>query len=104
MVWEWDEDGDGRVSDLWHLREKLSKSGQLIYGKWFRGRATLMSREIFPALLKSLNPNLPTPADLSLMLRDFRFSRRGFSSVDEAASTLCRLAGQGKRISILSCS
>lgn len=70
MVWEWDEDGDSRVSDLWHLREKLSKSGQLVYGKWFRGRATLMSREIFPALLKSLNPELPTIRGLSFNARE----------------------------------
>src|SRR4051812_11251728 len=59
MVWEWDENGDTRVSDLWHLREKLSKSGLLVYGKWFRGRATLMSLEVFPALLRSLNPTFP---------------------------------------------
>ncbi len=70
MVWEWDENGDSRVSDLWHLREKLSKSGQLVYGKWFRGRATLMSRELFPALLRSLNPDLPNVSGLSFIARE----------------------------------
>lgn len=70
MVWEWDENGDTRVSDLWHLREKLSKSGQLVYGKWFRGRATLMSREIFPSLLRSLNPNFPQATGLSFTARE----------------------------------
>ena len=70
MVWEWDENGDTRVSDLWHLREKLSKSGQLVYGKWFRGRATLMSRELFPALLRSLNPDLPNIVGLSFNARE----------------------------------
>lgn len=70
MVWEWDENGDSRVSDLWHLREKLSKSGQLVYGKWFRGRATLMSRELFPALLRSLNPDLPNVPGLSFIARE----------------------------------
>lgn len=70
MVWEWDDDGDSRVAELWHLREKLSKSGQLVYGKWFRGRATLMSRELFPALLRSLNPRLPTITGLSFNARE----------------------------------
>ena len=70
MVWEWDENGDSRVADLWHLREKLSKSGQLVYAKWFRGRATLISREVFPALLRSLNPNLPEAQGLSFNARE----------------------------------
>lgn len=70
MVWEWDENGDSRVSDLWHLREKLSKSGQLVYGKWFRGRATLISRELFPALLRGLNPELSTITGLSFNARE----------------------------------
>lgn len=70
MVWEWDENGDSRVSDLWHLREKLSKSGQLVYGKWFRGRATLMSRELFPSLVRALNPDLPRAVGLSFTARE----------------------------------
>lgn len=70
MVWEWDENGDNRVAELWHLREKLSKSGQIVYGKWFRGRATLMSREIFPALLKAVNPAFPTIQGLSYTARE----------------------------------
>jgi len=51
MRWEWDESGDNRVSNLWHMREKLSRSNQVIYAKWFRGRATLFSFELFRALL-----------------------------------------------------
>jgi hypothetical protein len=56
MRWEWDSGGDNRVADLWHLREELSRSGKVVYAKWFRGRATFFSRGVFPALLKSLNP------------------------------------------------
>jgi hypothetical protein len=70
MLWEWDEGGDNRVSDLWHLREKISKSGLIVYGKWFRGRATLTSRELFPSLLKSLNPKLPQVEGLSFNARE----------------------------------
>lgn len=51
MRWEWDDDGDDRVARLWHLREELSTSGEVVYAKWFRGRATFFSRDIFRALL-----------------------------------------------------
>ncbi len=51
MRWEWDDDGDHRVADLWHLREQLSSSRKVIYVKWFRGRATFLSRDLFRALL-----------------------------------------------------
>ncbi len=51
MRWEWDDGGDGRVGELWHLRAKLARSGKVLYSKWFRGRATLMSRPVFRALL-----------------------------------------------------
>lgn len=51
MRWEWDDDGDNRVADLWHLREELSRSKRVIYAKWYRGRATFFSRALFTALL-----------------------------------------------------
>lgn len=54
MRWEWDDDGDDRVATLWHLRAELSGSGKVIYAKWFRGRATFFSREIFAAFLRLL--------------------------------------------------
>lgn len=50
MRWEWDGDGDHKVADLWHLREQLSRSNQVVYSKWFRNRATVMSFEVFQAL------------------------------------------------------
>lgn len=66
MVWEWDEDGDSRVADLWHLRERLSSSRQVVYGKWYRGRATVMSLELFRALLCRFR----TTAPLSFQARE----------------------------------
>ena len=51
MRWEWDSDGDNRVAQLWHLRTELSLCKDVVYSKWFRGRATLFSREVFRALL-----------------------------------------------------
>jgi hypothetical protein len=54
MRWEWDQEGDTRVADLWHLRTKLSESRKVVYAKWFRGRATFFSKEVFTALLALL--------------------------------------------------
>ena len=54
MRWEWDESGDNRVAELWHLRTELSQSDEVVYSKWCRGRATLFSREVFEALLSGL--------------------------------------------------
>lgn len=51
MKWEWDEDGDNRVAELWHLREVLSRSRKVVYVKWFKGRATFFSLDLFRALL-----------------------------------------------------
>lgn len=51
MRWEWDQNGDTRVSDLWTLRMNLSRSGKVVYTKWYQGRATFFSKEIFVALL-----------------------------------------------------
>ena len=51
MRWEWNEDSDDRVSHLWHIRTELSTSREVVYVKWFRGRATFFSKEIFTALL-----------------------------------------------------
>lgn len=56
MRWEWDESGDNRVGNLWHLRTELSTTTEVVYAKWFRGRATFFSREIFPAFLRLLHP------------------------------------------------
>jgi hypothetical protein len=53
MSWEWDEGGDNRVAELWHLREQLSTSRKVVYVKWFKGRATFFSRELFCALLST---------------------------------------------------
>jgi hypothetical protein len=51
MRWEWDESGDSRVADLWRVRERLSRSRKVVYAKWFQGRATLFSPEVFVNLL-----------------------------------------------------
>lgn len=51
MRWEWDESGDDGVAELWHLRTELSESRKAVYTKWFQGRATFFSLNVFRALL-----------------------------------------------------
>lgn len=51
MVWEWDADSDGRVSELWILREELSRSAELRYVKWYKQRATFFAPDVFVHLL-----------------------------------------------------
>jgi hypothetical protein len=55
MRWEWDSDGDDSVADLWIKREALSRSGSIVYSKWYKGRATFFSKKSFAALLAALN-------------------------------------------------
>lgn len=51
MVWEWDADSDGRVSELWILREELSRAPEVRYGKWYKQRATFFAPDVFINLL-----------------------------------------------------
>lgn len=62
MRWEWDESGDDRVGRLWHLRSELSTTRAVVYTKWYRGRATYLSRALFAALLSALNGGDPAGA------------------------------------------
>jgi len=54
MSWSWDQDADDRVVELWQMREKLARSGDVAYAKWFRGRATFFSLPVFHALLGAI--------------------------------------------------
>lgn len=54
MDWDWSADADPRIADLWHGRERLAKSSDVAYAKWFRGRATFFSLPVFHALLGRL--------------------------------------------------
>lgn len=69
MRWEWDDSGDNRVAKLWFLREELSTSRKVVYAKWFRGRATFFSRDLFAAML-SLNMRKPRFSALSREARE----------------------------------
>lgn len=55
MEWSWDSDADPRVAEVWHLREALARSSDVVYAKWFRGRATFFSIPVFHAILGRLD-------------------------------------------------
>lgn len=69
MRWEWDEDGDNRVASLWHLRADLSTTRKVVYVKWYQGRATYLSRSLFTAMLRVLNPDLDSLPALGPLAR-----------------------------------
>jgi hypothetical protein len=72
MRWEWDADGDDRVAKLWQIKTVLSSSREVVYVKWYQGRATFFSKETFTHLLAYLgsakkDQNL-LPKEASLIL------------------------------------
>jgi hypothetical protein len=51
MVWDWNDDAAGPVHDMWALMKRLSDCREVVYSKWYQGRATFFSRELFAAML-----------------------------------------------------
>lgn len=51
LRWEWSNDADNRVANLWHIREQLARSREVVYGKFYQGRATFFSQKTFTHLL-----------------------------------------------------
>jgi hypothetical protein len=68
MKWEWDDNGDGRVGDLWLLMKRLSAGREVVYSKWYQGRATFFSKALFTAMLALQNREAAlTPAARSIL-------------------------------------
>lgn len=53
MKWEWTEDSDDRVADMWMLMKRLSDCKKVVYSKWYQGRATFFSRDLFTQILSN---------------------------------------------------
>jgi hypothetical protein len=51
MVWDWNDDAAGPVHDMWGLMKQLSDCRDVVYSKWYQGRATFFSRDLFAAIL-----------------------------------------------------
>lgn len=56
LRWEWDANGDDRVSQMWFGMKKLSQDKRVVYSKWYQGRATFFSQDVFIALRAFLRP------------------------------------------------
>lgn len=52
MEWVWDSDGDDRVVKMWSLMKRLSDCREVVYSKWYQGRATFFSKNLFISLLR----------------------------------------------------
>lgn len=65
LRWEWNEDGDDRVSDMWFLMKRLSDNRKVVYTKWYQGRATFISRELFTSFLCLIQQSRDLRHDLS---------------------------------------
>ncbi len=65
MEWNWDNDGDNRVGEMWGLMKKLSDCREVVYSKWYQGRATFFSKKLFKALLRVRLDQLNGQTDLS---------------------------------------
>ncbi len=46
---------------LWHLREELSRSGRVVYAKWYKGRATFLSQTVAGAVMARMDRAVPSP-------------------------------------------
>jgi len=53
MVWAWDADSDHRVGDMWQMMKQLSDCREVVYSKWYQGRATFFSHDLFTAMLSA---------------------------------------------------
>lgn len=51
MDWNWSEDGDNRVVQMWQLMKTLSDCRRVIYSKWYQNRATFFSNDFFTHML-----------------------------------------------------
>lgn len=80
MRWAWDEGADPRVVGLWHLREEIAASRQVVYSKWYRNRAVFFSKKLFAAMLAKLH-------------------QRGFDDLSEEARNLLDLLEEDSPIS-----
>jgi len=68
MKWEWGDEHHNKVSDLWYLREELSRSRKVVYSKWYQGRATFFSFDVFANLLAYLREGVELSRESRLAL------------------------------------
>ena len=64
-AWFGNEDSDHRVGDMWQMMKQLSHCRDVVYSKWYQGRATFFSRDLFSAMISSRRAHLTARHELS---------------------------------------
>ncbi len=72
MTWDWNEEGNEKVAEMWHLMKKLSSCGEVVYSKWYQNRATFFSKEVFTALLRVAHNKDEQRRDIGLSVPAFK--------------------------------
>jgi hypothetical protein len=95
MRWDWDESGDNSVFDMWSLMKKLSDCGDVVYSKWYRGRATFFSKTLFKALIRLSLDYFSNPGRLSSASRHLLDTLEQDSPLStKQLKALCELQGK----------
>lgn len=79
MEWRWDIDGDDRVGQIWLLMKELSVSKEVVYSKWYKGRATFFSKSVFISMLRIMSLVLKNKNQLSFCAQEILEALRGES-------------------------
>lgn len=66
LKWEWDDTGDQKVFKMWQMMKELSAAREVVYSKWYSGRATFFSRDLFVAMLCVLRQSPVQQTKLSM--------------------------------------
>lgn len=90
MRWDWDTTGDDRVVRIWDLRERLSRRTDVIYSKWYQGRATFFSLPVFKAILSYLHHG--DPSNPTLQKEGHQLWNELISNSPQSTKTLKKLA------------
>src|SRR4029434_2014623 len=53
MVWDWNDEGDEHVWKMWQMMKRLSDCREVVYTKWYQGRATFFSHAVFAAMISA---------------------------------------------------
>ncbi len=54
MLWEWDGDAHDGVAKMWMLMKRISDCREVVYSKWYQGRATFFAQDVFTAFLSEI--------------------------------------------------
>lgn len=95
MKWEWDDTGDNHVFEMWSLMKNLSDSGHVVYSKWYQGRATFFSKELFTAFLCVGRANFKSTQQLSRAAREIFETLESDSPLStKQLKKICELQGK----------